>query len=465
MNEKKVFIFHYRVGGTDGVSLEISKRVKLLKNLGYKSILIAGGRSKGADFIIPLLEFDLPEINIIKKNVFFKLEDFRSCEELFNYIRDIQSKIYREIESLYLKIKPEIFILHNIFSHGRHIAVAKPFYDIIEKYKINTISFDHDFYWDREIYLKPVCKWVNDYLQTYVPPSVNLPGSKYIKHIVINSFNKENLLKEKNIDSMILPDLFEFDDFKEKIDVSDKFYQQFNIRKNDLIFLQATRIVERKAIEIAIDFIDFFYSNGYFEKLKRKKIYNGKKIDNNSRLVFILAGYAEKDSLSYLEKLKVKSKKIENSSDKQVLIKFIGDNIKANRNENDDGHFTLWDCYHVADFVTYPSINEGWGNQFLEAIWERKPIIVFEYPVFEKDIKNQGYFFISFGNRYTVSKDGFISLGKDREIIYKNVSDKVLDSLLNWETIIKLENNFNIAMKNNSIKAQEKLFKKLLENY
>ena len=52
--------------------------------------------------------------------------------------------------------------------------------------------------------------------------------------------------------------------------------------------------------------------------------------------------------------------------------------------------YSLWDTYVFADFVTYPSLWEGWGNQLLEAIRAKLPIMLFEYPVYKVDIKDKG---------------------------------------------------------------------------
>ena len=35
--------------------------------------------------------------------------------------------------------------------------------------------------------------------------------------------------------------------------------------------------------------------------------------------------------------------------------------------------YSLWDIYPHADFITYPSLLEGFGNAFLEAIYFKKP--------------------------------------------------------------------------------------------
>ena len=42
---------------------------------------------------------------------------------------------------------------------------------------------------------------------------------------------------------------------------------------------------------------------------------------------------------------------------------------------------SLWDIYPHADLISYPSIYEGYGNAFVEAIYFRKPILVNRYQI------------------------------------------------------------------------------------
>jgi glycosyltransferase involved in cell wall biosynthesis len=53
--------------------------------------------------------------------------------------------------------------------------------------------------------------------------------------------------------------------------------------------------------------------------------------------------------------------------------------------------YSLWDVYPFADFITYPSLYEGFGNAFLEAIYFRKPILVNRYATFVRDIEPLGF--------------------------------------------------------------------------
>ena len=46
--------------------------------------------------------------------------------------------------------------------------------------------------------------------------------------------------------------------------------------------------------------------------------------------------------------------------------------------------------YPHADFITYPSLYEGFGNAFLEAIYFKKPLLINRYAIFVKDIETPG---------------------------------------------------------------------------
>lgn len=61
------------------------------------------------------------------------------------------------------------------------------------------------------------------------------------------------------------------------------------------------------------------------------------------------------------------------------------------RNGNRPEQYSLWEIYPAADFITYPSLIEGFGNAFLEAIYFKKPILVNRYATFVRDIEPQGF--------------------------------------------------------------------------
>ena len=410
----KIGVCHYRVGKTDGVSLEIAKRKKILEKTGYQVKLISGPIQNGADFIIPELEFDRPDIVKIKKNALQGAHDYKSADDLMNDIYRIGDKIELKFMKIQRREKFNYLILHNIFSHGRHISAARAFYNIAEKTNIKIIAVNHDFY---STYLGMYVarnKKIKEYLKKYVPPR-----SKIIKkHIVISS-PRQKLLKElTGRQAMLFPDMFEFNQPKWKKDYYNKdFLTNFGLKENNLIILQATRIVERKAIELAIDLIVEIDKRK--NELIGKKLWNGKILDERSEIVFVLAGFIEPASKIYFNKLKQKLKQ------NRIKFKHISHRIGHKQGKkNGKKIYSLWDAYVFADMVTFPSIVEGWGNQFIEAVFAKRPIVIFEYPVFKTDIKSENYNVISLGSKFNKQKDGLVKINKNR--IKSPPSNKIL---------------------------------------
>ncbi len=424
---KKIGIIHYRAGRTDGVSLEMEKRKTILQQLGCEVKIISGPLQNGSDFIIEELEFDTPAIREIKENAFaYFNQTTLSPAQLLHRIQQISSQIESAFLQYHQQEKFDALLVHNIFSHGRHIAAASAFTRIAQKTELPIISTNHDYYWEREEYQHPTSPEIQEYLTTYIPPK--LPN---ITHVSINSIARERLLELRGIDSVVFPDIFDFCQPQwQPHQFNSDFLKTIGVQPHDLIVLQATRIVQRKGIELAIHFV---------EELSRRKrefigksLYNGKKIFGDSEIIFLLAGYAEDSAKSYLEKLKREIRR------KNIRAKFVHRYIGAQRSAGPPKIYSLWDAYVYADLITYPSLYEGWGNQFIEAVFARKPVVLFEYPVFERDIQPEGYAYISLGNQYDTREDGLA-------VIPRLTMHKAVESAVKWllsdETPQILEHN------------------------
>ncbi|MBU1179030.1 glycosyltransferase family 4 protein [Patescibacteria group bacterium] len=423
------------MGGTDGVSLEIEKRKQILEKHGIEVKLIAGKRSRGADYIIEELEWDDGIIPIIKENGFRYFEKkYLEAEELKRKIKKVSNIIEEKLEVIQKKEKFDFVLIHNIFSFGGHIAAAKSFAKWIEKNKLPTIATHHDFFWERKEFRAPRGEYLKNYMEKYMPPQ-----SSYIEHVVINSLAQQELKKRNNIDSVIIPDIFDFNQAQWKKDsFSRDFLNQFDISPNDLIILQATRVIPRKGIEMAMDFTKKMQEN--MAKLRGRKLYNGKRLDKNAEVVLVAAGYAEDEKQDYLFKLKTKA------FDQRIRVKFISNYVKAERAFHGGAKtYSLWDAYVYADLVTFPSIWEGWGNQFIEAVFAKRPIVVFEYPVFKKDIEPEGYKFISLGSGARKNEEtGFYEV-PDKNL--KKAVEKATRWFLDENLGKKLETNFKTGQK------------------
>ena len=442
--KKKIAICHYRVGGTDGVSLEIDKRKQILEAHNCEVRLIAGPRSRGADHIIKELEWDNGVIPIIKENGFihFRRKDL-TANELKSKMNKVSFAIQDRLNFIQLKEKFDYVLIHNIFSFGGHIAAAKAVTKWIKKFKLPCLATHHDLYWERKEFQMPRTGYLKNYMEKFMPPK-----SKYIDHVVINKLAQRELKKRSDIEAVIMGDVFDFNQTPwEKDNFNKDFLEQFDIKPNDLVVLQATRVIPRKGIEIAIEFSKELEKK--IKRLKRKKLYNGKKLNSKSRIILIVAGYAEDEKREYLFKLKSKA------FDENVHTRFISDHVKSARTfRQGTKTYSLWDAYTHADIITFPSVWEGWGNQFIEAIFARKPVVVYEYPVFKTDIKKEGYNYISLGNgRLGTTPDGLL------EIPQKSIKAAVKQTikwLTNKKLNEKLEENFQIGKKYHGYKILEK---------
>ncbi|HQC37730.1 MAG TPA: glycosyl transferase family 1, partial [Thermotogota bacterium] len=62
------------------------------------------------------------------------------------------------------------------------------------------------------------------------------------------------------------------------------------------------------------------------------------------------------------------------------------------------------------DIITFPSVQEGWGNQLLEAIFAKKIIMGYEYPVLQTDILPKGLRIVSLGKNARIGEKGLYEL-------------------------------------------------------
>jgi len=435
-------ICHFRVGLMDGVSLEIDKWKSALEEIGHKAYLLAGETSFNIEAtIIPELKLDHPKVKKICRNSFQSLDDFPSEEEFSQEIYKIASQIEEKIYSFIKKYSIDILDIENIWSLPFNIPAAIAFYKAIKSTGIKVITHHHDFFWERSRYNNPTCRKVKDILATYFPPK-----DKQIKHTVINSIAQHGLKIRRAIDAVVVPNVFNFEGPDWKIDdYNCDFKKSLGLSPKDIVILQATRIISRKGIELAIDLIKELAKPENLLLLKEKGFYDKRKIDEKSKVVLVLPNLIEDVEYFKLLKEKIKKEKIE--------ALFVSDMVDNERKIKDSKKiYSLWDTYLFADLVTYPSLYEGWGNQFLEAVKAKLPIVVFEYEVFKIDIKPNGFRVISLGDK-TKGKNSQGLYQVEPSIIQKSEKEaiKVLTDLSYRKKMV--EHNFNLGRRLYSMRA------------
>jgi hypothetical protein len=125
--------------------------------------------------------------------------------------------------------------------------------------------------------------------------------------------------------------------------------------------------------------------------------------------------------------------------------------------KNNNKIYSLWDTYVFADIITYPSIKEGWGNQFLEALFAKKPMLVFEYNVYKKDIKGKGFKVVSLGDKHELDEDG---LAKVNKRVIKRAAGECIKLLIDKDYREKMvEENFQSGRRYFSYESLEEKLK------
>ena len=380
-NNFNIGIFHYIANFTDGVSLEMNKWRSIFEDMGHSVHYCAGRYGAAPETIIEEMYHHIPEIEILNHNTFKELRDYDSDGykvELDKWVGILEKKFRKFI----LDKEINLIIPQNVWCVAANPAVAIALESVRREFDLPALAHNHDFYWERSEGIALTNKHAIDLADKYLPPR-----DPKIKHAVINSLGQQELLARKGIPSSVIPNVFDFNAQGWEVDeYNQDFRAKIGVAENDLLILQATRLVTRKGIELAIDFVKALDSPKSRDKLKETvyMMIASLRMKAISSLSWqVMPGMTSSET--YKPRLAQKADRM------GVKALFIEDFVDERR-EIRDGRkiYSLWDTYVHADFVTYPSLWEGWGNQLLEAIRARLPILLFEYPVYEADIKTKG---------------------------------------------------------------------------
>ena len=442
-NKKTIGIFHYQVGGTDGVSLEIEKWKLILEEMGHTVHLIGGDLGTAQGILVKEMFHHLPESKRLNQNTFFRLSDFdppeyrEELERMSEAIADRFREVIQEKEI-------GLILAENVWCVAANPAVAPALEIVRQEFGIPAVAHNHDFYWERREGFSLTCAGAVELADKYLPPH-----DPTIRHSVINSLAQAELLERKGINSVVVPNVFDFATPPwEKDSYNSDLRAEIGLGENDLVLLQATRIVSRKGIELAIDFAKALNAPERLKTLQEKGLYDGRKFTEENRIVLVLAGYARDDVTGGYKNLL--TKKAQNGN---VELLYIEDRVDADRVTCEDQKvYSLWDTYTMADLVTYPSLWEGWGNQFLEAVKAKLPLLIYEYPVFKKDIKDKGFIVISLGDKVRdYDEDG---LARVEDSIIEKAADQALILLTDPDQREQVvEHNFNVGLEHYSMEA------------
>ena len=312
--------------------------------------------------------------------------------------------------------KLDLIIVQNALTIPMNLPLGVSLTGLIAELGIPTIGHHHDFYWERKRYQT---NSILDLLDTAFP--AKLPT---IRHATINSIAQKRLRVRRGIESVVIPNVFDFSSPPNGINAYNQdFRETLGLGQDEYFFLQPTRVIDRKGIEMALELV-------YRMELPDPILH--------------ITHRAQDEGLEYWLWLKREAGVM------NIRLKLIDHLVGAERDKK-DGHkiYALWDVYPHADLVTYPSTYEGFGNALLEAIYYKRLIAVNRYPVFNADILPLGFDFVLL--------DGFVD---DQAVI------RTRELLADPETVAAMaEKNYAIAREHFSLEVLEQKLKQLLKDF
>jgi glycosyltransferase involved in cell wall biosynthesis len=357
-----------RLAGTDGVSLETAKWAAVLQRIGHQVFYCAGELDANGPLglLVPEMHFTHPEAKRIHDLAFGIMT---RAPNLQSQIADLVGDLRARLLDFISDFQVDLVIAQNVFAIPMQVPLGVALREVLLETGLPAIAHNHDFYWERNRFQ---INCIPDILETAFPP--DLPN---LRHVVINSLAQRSLKIRRGMESTIIPNVFDFGTLPPGIDdYNADLREAIGLSAADHFILQPTRVVPRKGIELAI------------ELASKLPIANCK---------LCITHHAGDEGLDYLCQLQTQA------SAAGVDLRYVADHFDSQRDTTPDGRtiYSLWDAYPHADFVTYPSLYEGFGNALIEAVYFRKPVMVNRYPVYVADIGPLGFDFVEIDGRIT----------------------------------------------------------------
>lgn len=401
----RIAFIQNKLGRTDGVSLEVDKWRRVLEARGHQVYYIAGNDEVAGNIVIPELLLDHPDTHRILRNATVAFSDYANPAELMADIEGVAQRIEGQLREILRREAIDLIIPNNLLSVGYNVPAIPALARVIED-GMPAIVHSHDFWFEDSGETNATCAEVEALFSRLAPP--DLPN---IRHVCINSIAQKALASRRGIQAQVVPNVFDFDQPSWQVDEwNATFRADCGLEADDIVILQATRVLDRKGVELAIDVAARLNQPPHRDALRQRGLYDGRRGDG--RIVLLCAGYIERFGITgdYVARL------TERASGQGVDLRFVGDRVGHSRGQLADGgkRYSLWDVYAHADLVSYPSYWEGWGNQFIEAVFARLPVLLFEYPVWTADLAQAGFHVVSLGDSFERGADGLIAVSEER---------------------------------------------------
>ena len=349
-----------RFAGTDGVSLEAEKWAVELRAMGHDVHYFAGIVDRPAEKSreVPEAFFGHPDVQAISEAVFGgttlgrPASVSRAIDELTAHLK---SALYDYVRDFDL----DMLLAENALTIPMHLPLGLAITQLAAETGIPVLAHHHDFAWERQRFL------VNnaaDVISAAFPPA--LPN---VRHACINTTQREAIARRLGRTASVIPNVMDFEDPPPAPDeVTAGLRADLGFAEDESMVLAPVRVVPRKGLEHAIELMA--------------------RLDRPARLV--ISHEAGDEGLEYAERLREYARLLD------VELLWAAERVADFERGTDAGGrqcYSLGDMYDACDLVAYPSLIEGFGNAFLEAVYHRRPVFVNRYPIYDVDIRPKGF--------------------------------------------------------------------------
>lgn len=403
--DQRTLEVHFKLFGTDGVSLQSQELSKALGARGWRVLPCAGDVPPRAEGLrLPELSYQSPEAIALRNRIFpgsGRAGQVPGGAALAGEITERARAIRRRVEEYVDAHQLRLLHVRNLMSLPYNLPATLALYDLaVERPDIGFLMQHHDLYWEgpnAKTFLTPH-RQVAALMDRIMCPS--LPNAR---HVLINPLAAEALRARKGLDGTVVPDGFDFgrevppiDElaFRSKLQVL--VGDPRPVGAGDLVVAMPARIAINKAVELAIQFVaGLDRQRAALERAPGGLGLHRRRFSADSSVVLLLPqGEDLEDNRPYFDRLVAYARHC------QIKLAYGGNIVVPDSRfrPGDPDHYPFYGTYQAVDLVCYPPEHEGFGNQAIETVWAKRPLAVLEYPVFKRFVRHHIPHYISLGD-------------------------------------------------------------------
>jgi len=381
--------FIARIGGLDGVSVEVMHRIRIMNALGHKIYVFTGelenlerfekmtGVSRDRIRVVPNARLGDEDNQKIRKAAFGT--DVKIVDAATRLLCEVAAeKLKKELELFISENEIEVGFCDNIFGLPSQVPFALAMKNIAGQHRRNMriIAWDHDWWWERysveeravfpegtlpggekSLLVRP--EYASEKV-SYLGEEIltDLKPSNYdMEHVVVGTYLTDADLKDlkATLISNIVPqkDVLFGTLSAERISY---IRTKLGIEEGDSMLLVPVRPVPRKQIELDIELA---------ADIKKEKALN-------TKLVIMLPQESDNARKEYVAHL-IQKARDEGFEDTDFI--FASDKLKGI-------DIDPWELYQASDVVLCASFWEGDGNNTKEAIASKRCVVAYPNPAY-----------------------------------------------------------------------------------